>query len=149
MKLLATVEIEINAPPGEIFDAMVDPSLICEWMFGPNLREEKIVHIKIDPRPNGFFSYLVDRNGALIDHVGKFLLIDRPTQLQFTWAIGKITEQDSIVSIKIASEKSISTLTLTHDIPEEWSEYLERTKAGWEKMLSELKMILQKEQSMN
>jgi hypothetical protein len=69
--------------------------------------------------------------------------------LQFTWAIGKITEQDSIVSIKIASEESVSTLTLTHDIPEEWSEYLERTKAGWEKMLSKLKMILQKEQSLN
>jgi uncharacterized protein YndB with AHSA1/START domain len=149
MKLLATVEIEINAPQVEVFDAILDPTLISQWMFGPNLRDEKIVHIEIDPRPNGVFSYLVDRNGVLIDHVGRFLLVDRPAQLQFTWAIGKITEQDSIVSIKIASEESVSTLTLTHDIPEEWSEYLERTKAGWEKMLSKLKMILQKEQSLN
>jgi len=143
MKLTANVEIEIQSTAEKIFQAWIESEMIACWMFGPSVREESIVHLQCDPRPGGLFSFLVERNGTRIDHVGKYLIVDAPFKLQFTWAIDRISEDDSIVTVEIHQHESYSILTIQHEIQPEWAEYLDRTRLAWEKMSALLKKRLE------
>ncbi len=58
------------APAERVFDAWLDPTSIGKWMCGPALRDEEVLHLEIDPRVGGKFSFLVRRQGTEIDHVG-------------------------------------------------------------------------------
>jgi len=42
-----------------VFDAWLDPEMIGRFMFGPALREETVIHLKLDPRVGGAFSFKV------------------------------------------------------------------------------------------
>src|SRR6185312_11586749 len=82
-----------NASPERVFDAWFDPVLIGQWMFGPRLRDEEIVHLKTDARLGGTFSFLVTRQSTPIDHIGTYREIERPRRIVFTWGIaGHSTE---------------------------------------------------------
>lgn len=73
-----------SAPPERVYDAVLDPNMIARFMFGPLLREEDILHIRNDPRVGGAFSYKVRRGADDIDHVGRFLELERPRRIVFT-----------------------------------------------------------------
>jgi uncharacterized protein YndB with AHSA1/START domain len=68
-----------------VFDAWLDTSVLEKWMFGPAVRDEEIVHLELDPKVGGKFSFLVRRQGEEIDHVGQYFEIDSPRRLIFTW----------------------------------------------------------------
>jgi uncharacterized protein YndB with AHSA1/START domain len=132
-----------TASAERVFDAWLDPKMLAKFMFGPHLRDEEILHLKIDPRVGGQFSFLVRRQGADIDHVGQYFEIERPHRLSFSWsaiAKGYADKPDagSRVTIEIAPRGKGCELTLTHDIPAEWADYAERTQQGWTKMATSL-----------
>lgn len=58
------------APAGRVHDAWLDPAMLGRWMFGPNVRDERIVRLGTAPRVGGRFSFVVDRQGVEVDHVG-------------------------------------------------------------------------------
>ncbi|MEP7209529.1 MAG: SRPBCC family protein, partial [Alphaproteobacteria bacterium] len=76
-----------KAPPERVYDAVLDPAMIARFMFGPLLREEEILHIRNEPKVGGAFSFKVRRGETEIDHVGKYLELDRPRRIAFTWAV--------------------------------------------------------------
>src|SRR5207244_1103972 len=117
------------APAEHVFNAWLDPSSIGKWMFGPALREEEVLHLEIDPRVGGKFSFLVHRQGTEIDHVGTYREIDRPRRLVFTWGI--VGSDESRVTIDIRAQDEGCELTLTHDLDPAWAEYAGRTEAAW------------------
>lgn len=127
--------------PERVFDAWLDPQLIGQWMFGPNLRDEEIVSLSVDPRVDGSFSFVVRRQEQELDHVGEYLEIIRPNYLSFTWGI-KGTGASSRVMIDIMPDGSGSKLVLTHELDPKWSDFAERTKEGWTTMLNALSTIL-------
>lgn len=127
--------------PQRVYDAILDPAMIARFMFGPLLREEEILHIRNDPRVGGEFSYKVRRGQDEIDHVGKFLELDPPKRIAFTWAIAP--EKDgSSVTIDIAPTTESCTVTLMHEMAPEWADFLDRSRAAWEKMLGVLATLL-------
>src|SRR6185295_17212258 len=69
---------QFTAAPERVFDAWLDAAWLSRWMIGPAVREEEIVHIELDPRVGGTFSFMVRRDGEEIDHVGEYLELDRP-----------------------------------------------------------------------
>src|SRR5436190_8334429 len=100
--VLVEVRQVIQASAENVFDAWLDPRLIGEWMFGPRLREEEILHIHVDPQVGGKFSFLVRRDNKELDHVGIYLEIDRPYRLSFTWGIaGESDSDESVVKVEI------------------------------------------------
>jgi uncharacterized protein YndB with AHSA1/START domain len=142
-KLSAIAVQTFNAPPQRVYDAIIDPEMIARSMFGPLLREEIILHIGNDARVGGAFSYKVKRGDDVIDHVGEFLELDPPHRISFTWGIAGQSDADpSVVIIDIAPTPDGCRLTLTHEIPAEWAAYVERSRAGWEKMLGVLASLL-------
>ncbi|HKX28543.1 MAG TPA: SRPBCC family protein [Blastocatellia bacterium] len=127
-----------SAPPEQVFDAWLNPELLGRWMFGPAVRNEEVVHLQVEPRVGGSFSFLVRRQGLEIDHVGKYREIERPRRLVFTWGIAGDSEDESVVIIEIVPLEAGSELTLTHEMPPKWADYAARTEAGWTRMLEAL-----------
>ena len=129
-------------PAERVFDAFLDTRLIGTWMFGPALRDEEIVHLELDPRVGGSFSFLVRRQGQEIDHVGTFLEIERPRRLVFTWAVKAPVTDDSRVTVHIEPVPDGCELTLTHEMHPAWADYAKRTEEGWTTMLRALDAAL-------
>jgi hypothetical protein len=46
----ARVARHFNIPAERLFEAWLDTSVIGQWMFGPNVRDEQIVNLSNDPR---------------------------------------------------------------------------------------------------
>lgn len=135
-----TVRRRFAAPAERVFDAWLDPEMIGQWMFGPNLREEEIVSLTVDPQVGGRFSFLVRRQGKELDHVGKYLEIDRPRRLVFTWGIAGFSVDETDVTIEIVPLDAGCELKLTHR--KVWTDYAQRTEAGWTTMVGVLAKLL-------
>lgn len=141
--------ITTRAFPGpsaeKVFDAWLDPGQIGKWMFGPPLREEKVIRMGLEAKVGGKFSFVVEREGKEFDHVGEYLEIVRPQRLVFTWGVKGLSDPGkSRVSVEIAPVEGGCELTLTHELDPEWADFVEKTKAGWAKMLESLERYLSK-----
>lgn len=121
----------IAAPAERVFDAWLDPAMIQKFIVGPQVREEELVHVKIDAQIGGRFSFLVKRGGQPIDHVGAYREIDRPRRLVFTWGVDEEQGDKSVVTIEITPLNHGCILVLTHRIHPDWADYAERTQQGW------------------
>ncbi len=145
-----SIEIHVtrrySASPERVFDAWLDPVLIGQWMFGQRLREEEVLHLNVDARVGGTFSFLVRRQGNEIDHVGTYHEIDRPRRLVFTWGIAGDSAEESRVIIDIVPLETGCELTLTHEMHPKWAEYRDRTQAGWTKMTDMLATVMDESQ---
>ena len=127
-------------PPERIFDAWLNPEIARRFLFATPTGE--IVRTRIDARVGGSFSIVRRDNGEDIEHVGEYLVIDRPRRLVFTFAVPKFSAQFTQVTIEIAPNPGGCTLTLTHEgVPPEWAE---RTQEGWTMILSGLDDTIRK-----
>jgi uncharacterized protein YndB with AHSA1/START domain len=131
--------------PERVFDAFLDTSLIGAWMFGPRVRSEEIVRLELEARVGGVFSFVVRRDGAEINHVGRYLEIDRPRRLAFTWGIEGESAEESRVMVEIAPVENGCELTLTHEMHPKWAEFTARAEEAWAKMLEALASALEEE----
>jgi uncharacterized protein YndB with AHSA1/START domain len=133
-----------KVPPQRVYDAILSTEMIGRFMFGPLLREEEILHIRNDPRVGGVFSYKVRRGDDVIDHIGRFLELDPPRRIAFTWAIAEESDDGdpSIVTIDIAPTPDGCSVRLMHEMPPEWADFIDRSRQGWEKMLGVLATLL-------
>lgn len=139
----ARVSRHFTAPAERVFDAWLTCSMIERWMFGPAVRDEEIVRLSIDPRVGGAFSFLVDRGGQEIDHIGKYLEIDRPRRLAFTWAVaGEKTGSRVVIEIASSGLANGCELTLTHELHPDWTSFVGRAEEAWAKMLDALAAAL-------
>ena len=135
----AVVTKQFNASAGRVFDAWLDPVWIGRWMFGPNVREEQIVRLGCEPRVDGKFSFVVDRGGREIDHIGEYLEIERPHCLVLTWATRGNLADTSRVVVEIDSlANDACELTLTHVMGPHWAEFADEAAGSWRKMLDVL-----------
>lgn len=128
-----------------VFDACLDPAWVGRWMFGPNVREERIVRLAIEPRVGGKFSFVVERQGKEIQHFGEYLEIDRPTLLVFSWATQEAPTDVSRVTIEITPGDDGCDVKLTHVMGAQWSDFVDKAAASWSKMLDVLERVIREE----
>ena len=121
-----------------VFDAWLNPELIGQWMFGPALREEEVVRLTVDARVGGAFSFVVRRQGQEIDHIGEYLEVERPRRLVFTWGVRGHADDESRVIIDIAPLAHGCELTLIHEMSSKWADFVDRSRAGWAKIVGVL-----------
>jgi uncharacterized protein YndB with AHSA1/START domain len=95
-----------------------------------------MVRVDIDARIGGKFLMVRRSDGDDVEHVGEYLVIERPRRLVFTFAVPKFSTQFTQVTIEIAATTGGCTLTLTHEgVLPEWAE---RTQEGWGMILNGL-----------
>ena len=131
-----------ESPAERVFDAWLDPAMLGRFMFGPQLRDEEIVRLTIDARVGGRFSFVVRRQGQEIDHVGRYLELDRPKRLAFTWAVAPNPEEGSRVTIAIRAVPGGCELELVHRMDPKFAEYAERTRQGWTAIVGAIERAL-------
>lgn len=141
MTLNAQVTHIYQNPPEHVFDAWLSTDMIGQWMFGPKVREEEIINLEIDPIVGGNFSFLVSRGNTVIDHIGTYLIIDRPKHLEFNWGVKGMSDNSRVI-VDILPQDNGCKLTLVHELHPDWKDYFERTKEGWAMMLNLLDQAL-------
>ena len=100
----------IAAAAEEIFDAWLDAEALAIWM-----------------RPDG----------KVVEHVGKYVEIDPPRRLVFTWASPATQHKDSLVTIEFIESDGATEVSLTHEqLPSEESR--DRHTEGWKSVLNKL-----------
>ena len=136
-----TVRRSFAAPADRVFDAWLDPDLLRCWMFDRSLRNEEVVRLAIDARVGGTFSFRIRRNGLETEYIGKYLEIDRPRRLVFTWAIAPGSPEPDVASrvmTEIVARGKQCDLTLVQEMPPQWADQAASAREAWTKELGVL-----------
>jgi len=128
------VRRRIAAPAQTLFDAWLDPEIVAAWMRPfDTVRTEA----QTDPVVGG--SYRIDMHqpdGTVVEHVGKYVEIDPPRRLVFTWASPATQQKDSLVTIEFIDSDGATEISLTH---EQLPEFMAQAHVGgWTSALEKL-----------
>ena len=96
-----------------------------------------------DARVGGRFTFTERRDGEDVEHVGEYLVVDRPSRLVFTFAVPKYSTEYDRVTVEIRRLDKGCELTLTNEMsPDIYREWGERTRSGWTMLLDGLAVLL-------
>ncbi len=127
----------IAAPPEKVWAALVQPGTTAKYWQHVNLSDWK---------PGSRWEHReTDERGAL-RLVGRVVEFSPPRRLVLTWAEPQDEareERHSRVTIEIEPVGDLVRLTVTHDRFPPGSDMFEGIQAGWPKVLSSLKSMLE------
>ena len=103
-----TIERTISAPPGEVFDGWLNPTI----PGNPWNAAEKFV---LDPKVDGLFYWILKGTS----HYGRFTEVERPGRIQHTWVSPNTLGEESIVTLTFKKQGENTLMTLVHsDLPD-------------------------------
>ena len=116
----------------DVFRWWTEAELLREWMSPIGT-----VEAEVDLRVGGAFRIVMKSGDTVIDHVGEYIEIERPTRLVFTWRSRFTGPQASLVTLELVPDGDDATLLrLLH------SRLLEAAvishRDGWGSMLDRL-----------
>ncbi|MCU1234116.1 MAG: Activator of Hsp90 ATPase 1 family protein [Candidatus Solibacter sp.] len=76
-------DIQIEAPPETVFDALTTPEDLASWWGAEGVYRTH--DWEIDLRPGGAWHCLATSAGGQMTVQGVYLEVDRPTKLAYTW----------------------------------------------------------------
>ena len=137
---VARVERVMPAPPEVVFDAWLDPEALADWMCP---RPSRCVAVTVEPRVGGRVRFDVDTQGHLVLITGRFLAIERPNLLRFTWSHSGWADPTvaSVVHVAFAAHGDAETLmSIEHSLlpPEALSDH----ERGWRLTAQQLCAVL-------
>jgi uncharacterized protein YndB with AHSA1/START domain len=86
----------------------------------------------------------VTRRFAAFDaaHTGRYLVIDRPHRLVFSFSADGFATEPDRVAIELLELPTGCQVTLVHEMKPGWAAYADRTQAGWGVILDGLTAVL-------
>jgi uncharacterized protein YndB with AHSA1/START domain len=123
-------------PAERVFDAWLDAKTASRFMFSADTGD--LVRCDIDARVGGEFVMTDRRPDGDVEHRGRYLEIDRPRRLVFTFGIPAESPDVDLVTVEIQPAEGGCQLTLTTEMKPEWADYVDRTRAAWSKILGAL-----------
>lgn len=121
-----------------VFAAWTDAPTASRWLFatagGENLRTE------IDARVGGRFVVTERRLGIDVEHLGRYLEVDRPRRLVFELQVPAISQLVTRVNVGLTLAEGGCELLLTHEGVLQSA--ILSTELGWLKMLLGLDRVL-------
>jgi uncharacterized protein YndB with AHSA1/START domain len=125
----------IHAPIEEVFDAWLNPKILAQFMMPmPDMPESDVEN---DVREGGSFSIIMHAGDDNLPHTGKYLEINRPDKLVFTW-VSHCSADNSVVTLdfkKIDNNKTNISLSHVKFIDEKTRSDHE---GGWANILEKL-----------
>jgi len=132
-----------NCKPQKLFDAWTKPEILKKWWA----KSEKYVceFAEIDLKVGGNYRFgmrFIEKTEPYVSF-GKYLEIDEPNKLVFSWSWEHMRELDTIVSLTFEeTEDGKTKFTLTHDkLPNQ--EVCDSHNDGWTGVLDRLKSIVE------
>jgi len=131
MKLTdVTVSRTIPAPAENVFDVWMDPKSPGGPWFGA---DRVILNAVVD----GLFYLAVKHEGRTWPHFGRFVRIERPRQVEYTWMSEGTQGVESVVTVTFEPRGDQTEVTLRHSgVPDD--EMGRRHEQGWTWVLSML-----------
>jgi uncharacterized protein YndB with AHSA1/START domain len=125
-----TVTRTIPAPAEKVFDVWIDP----QSPGGPWFDAERVI---LNPVVDGLFYLAVKHQGRIWPHYGRFLQIDRPHRIEYTWMSEATKGAESVVALTFEARGDETEVTLHHSgVPDD--EMGRQHKDGWAWILSAL-----------
>ena len=137
--LTVSLNKEINAAITTVFDAWLDPKTLSQFIMPmPGMEQSDV---KNDPQAGGNFEIVMKVGDEKVPHTGKYLEIDRPKKLVFTWQ-SPASLDDSTVTLnftEIDDNKTNIELTHIRFIDEE---HRSNHEGGWGNILDTLNQVI-------
>jgi uncharacterized protein YndB with AHSA1/START domain len=127
------VERLLPARPADVFEAWTDPERLRVWM-GPG--NTTVTRVECDLRVGGSFLIVMSVDGDLVDHTGRYRVVEPPRRLVFTWCSSATGGQDTVVTVDLAPAGSDTLMVLTHERLDEDARPAHR--GGWESIADNL-----------
>ena len=125
-----TVTRTIPARAENVFDVWMDPHSPGGPWFG-------VARVILNPVVDGLFYHAVAYEGRTWPHYGRFILIERPLQVEYTWVSEATRGVESVVTVTFEARGNQTEVTLRHsNVPDD--EMGRQHKEGWTWVLSML-----------
>src|SRR5262245_55762331 len=98
-----TFERTIPAPPGEVYDAWLNPKV----PGNPWNAADKLI---LNPKVDGFFYWSIKGT----PHYGRFTEMERPVRIQHTWVSPNTLGEESTVTVTFEKRGGDTLMTLLH-----------------------------------
>ncbi len=110
----AVVQRVLPAPPDVVYDEWLDADGLLEWMCP---RPARVTRVELEPEVGGLLLIDMADEGFVQQVRGRYLELDRPHQLSFTWkpSIWDDADRDSVVTVTFEPHGDGQTLmTIRH-----------------------------------
>lgn len=125
-----TVSRTIRASAEQVFDVWLDPNS----PGGPWFGAERTI---LNPVVDGLFYFAVKHEGRTWPHYGRFLQVDRPRRVEYTWMSEATKGLESIVTVTLEPRGEQTEITLRHaNVPDD--ELGRQHEEGWTWVLTAL-----------
>jgi len=125
-----TVARTIPASPEKVFDLWMD----ANSPGGPWFGAERVI---LNPVVDGLFYFAGKHEGRIWPRYGRFLQINRPHQVEYTWMSEATKGAESIVTVTLELQGDETQITRRHSgVPDE--EMGRRHQEGWAWVLNAL-----------
>jgi len=138
-ELTLQINKTVHAPIEKVFDAWLTPQMLAKFMKPkPDMPDPDV---EIDARKGGRFTIIMYDDDKKLPHTGRYLEIDRPDKLVFTWE-SQWSVDGSTVTLaftKIDANKTKISLTQVKFIDEKMRSGHEE---GWSNILDKQDEIM-------
>lgn len=139
--LQLSVTRQFTASAERVFDAFLNPAKAGRFMFAT--ATGTMVRVEIDARVGGAYAFVDRRDGEDVEHVGRYLEIDRPRRLVFTLQVAKYSNDVSTVTIEITPRGFGCELRLTQTVDARFADMLARIQEGWGSILDHAATVIE------
>ena len=125
----------LPAPQAVVWDEWLDAEGMAEWICPSPARATKI---ELDPRPGGVLRIDVDDQGFPLYITGRYLELDQPRRLRFTWSCSTWQPPaNSVVTVTLEPHGDEQTLMTIHHaaLP---PDVLDSHRSGWARISEQL-----------
>jgi uncharacterized protein YndB with AHSA1/START domain len=122
-----------------VFDAWLDPVTAGSFLFASQAGE--VVEAEIDARIGGRFRFVRRENGTEVHRRGRYISIERPHLLEFSFSDNIRVPMDDRVVIEFATVGLGSLLVLTHEMGLERYAQRQRIESDWRHRLGMLAFL--------
>ena len=137
-----TMTKHLPVSPEVVFDAWTTPDHMANWLSPMTTATVP----RLDLRVGG--EYQIDMHGGEKDyvHTGRYLEIDRPHKLVFTWLSEGTQQQETVVTLELEADGDGTALTLTHErFPS--AESRDNHEKGWTAIVEKLDAVFANERT--
>jgi len=135
---VARAGVTIRATPERAFDAWLDPKLAVQFLGAGG---SEVSTFENDPREGGAFRLVMSFPDRHVPHEGRYVLIDRPRRLIFTWVSAGTDERLSLVTVTFTSVPEGVRVDLVHEgLPD--AERAANHTYGWGTILAQLEAFI-------
>jgi uncharacterized protein YndB with AHSA1/START domain len=133
--LIVNIKKTINAPIEKVFDAWLDPAMLTRFILPmPGMPQPEV---ETDPREGGRFSIVMQVGDDKIPHTGRYLSLERPGRLVFSWE-SPYSADDSRVTLDFTEiDAATTSVELTH-VKFVHEEARSDHEGGWGNILDQL-----------